>query len=32
LLRTGTLQTIHSREATLEDVFIAVTGRSLDKG
>jgi fluoroquinolone transport system ATP-binding protein len=29
LLRAGTLQTIHSREATLEDVFIQVTGRSL---
>lgn len=30
LLRTGTVQTIHSREATLEDVFVAVTGRRLD--
>jgi fluoroquinolone transport system ATP-binding protein len=29
LLRAGMLQTIHSREATLEDVFIQVTGRSL---
>jgi fluoroquinolone transport system ATP-binding protein len=29
LLRAGTLQTIHSREATLEDVFIRVTGRGL---
>jgi fluoroquinolone transport system ATP-binding protein len=29
LLREPGVQTIHSREATLEDVFIAVTGRSL---
>ncbi len=29
LLREEGLQTIHSREASLEDVFIAVTGRSL---
>jgi fluoroquinolone transport system ATP-binding protein len=29
LLRETTVQTLHSREATLEDVFIAVTGRSL---
>ncbi|HMQ35063.1 MAG TPA: ABC transporter ATP-binding protein [Chloroflexaceae bacterium] len=29
LLRDTSVQTIHSREATLEDVFIAVTGRSL---
>jgi len=29
VLRAGTLQTIHSREATLEDVFIRVTGRGL---
>lgn len=29
LLRDTTVQTIHSREATLEDVFIAVTGRGL---
>lgn len=29
LLRAGTLQTIHSREATLEDVFVQVTGRGL---
>jgi fluoroquinolone transport system ATP-binding protein len=29
LLRTAAVQTIHSREATLEDVFIAVTGRGL---
>jgi fluoroquinolone transport system ATP-binding protein len=29
LLRTGTLQTIHSREATLEDVFIAATGQRI---
>jgi fluoroquinolone transport system ATP-binding protein len=30
LLRAGKVQTIHSREATLEDVFIRVTGRSLN--
>jgi fluoroquinolone transport system ATP-binding protein len=29
LLRETTVQTMHSREATLEDVFIAVTGRRL---
>lgn len=29
VLRTGTIQTIHSREATLEDIFIRVTGRRL---
>jgi fluoroquinolone transport system ATP-binding protein len=29
LLRTGTVQTIHTQEATLEDVFVRVTGRSL---
>jgi fluoroquinolone transport system ATP-binding protein len=29
LLRDTAVQTIHSREASLEDVFIAVTGRSL---
>jgi fluoroquinolone transport system ATP-binding protein len=29
LLRETTVQTIHSREATLEDVFLTVTGRSL---
>jgi fluoroquinolone transport system ATP-binding protein len=29
LLREAPVQTIHSREATLEEVFIAVTGRSL---
>jgi fluoroquinolone transport system ATP-binding protein len=29
ILRAGTLQTIHSREATLEDIFIRVTGRGL---
>jgi fluoroquinolone transport system ATP-binding protein len=29
VLRAGTLQTIHSREATLEDIFIRVTGRGL---
>jgi fluoroquinolone transport system ATP-binding protein len=29
VLRAGTLQTIHSREATLEDIFIRVTGHSL---
>jgi fluoroquinolone transport system ATP-binding protein len=29
LLRSGRVQTIHSQEATLEDVFIQVTGRSL---
>ena len=29
LLRTRDVQTIHTLEATLEDVFIQVTGRSL---
>lgn len=29
LLRTGTVQTIHSREATLDDIFVRVTGRGL---
>jgi fluoroquinolone transport system ATP-binding protein len=29
LLRGGAVQTIHTREATLEDVFIRVTGRTL---
>ena len=29
LLRTGRIETIHSRESSLEDVFIEVTGRSL---
>jgi fluoroquinolone transport system ATP-binding protein len=29
LLHDTAIQTIHSREATLEDVFLAVTGRSL---
>jgi fluoroquinolone transport system ATP-binding protein len=29
LLRSGKVQTIHSQEATLEDIFIRVTGRSL---
>lgn len=29
LLRSGAVQTIHTREATLEDIFIRVTGRSL---
>ena len=29
LLRDQSLQTIHSQEATLEDIFIQVTGRSL---
>jgi fluoroquinolone transport system ATP-binding protein len=29
LLRLGAVQTIHSQEATLEDIFIRVTGRSL---
>lgn len=30
LLRSGTIQTLHSLEATLDDVFIRVTGRSLN--
>ena len=30
LLRSGTVRTIHSQEATLEDVFIRVTGRRLE--
>jgi fluoroquinolone transport system ATP-binding protein len=29
LLRAGKVQTIHTQEATLEDIFITVTGRSL---
>ena len=29
LLRGGTVQTLHTQEATLEDVFIRVTGRAL---
>ena len=29
LLGTGTVETIHTTEATLEDVFLAVTGRQL---
>lgn len=29
LLRSGVVQTIHTREATLEEIFINVTGRSL---
>ena len=29
LLRTGSVQTLHSQEATLEDVFVQLTGRSL---
>ena len=29
LLRGGQVQTIHTQEATLEDIFIRVTGRSL---
>ena len=29
LLRNGPIETIHTQEATLEDVFIEVTGRSL---
>lgn len=29
VLQGGAIQTIHSREATLEDVFLAVTGRGL---
>lgn len=29
LIRNNSLQTIHSQEATLEDIFIEVTGRSL---
>jgi fluoroquinolone transport system ATP-binding protein len=30
VLRAGRVQTIHSREATLEDVFVRVTGRTLE--
>ena len=29
LLRTGSVQTIHTEEATLEDIFIKATGRHL---
>jgi fluoroquinolone transport system ATP-binding protein len=29
LLASGTVETMHSREASLADVFIAVTGRAL---
>jgi fluoroquinolone transport system ATP-binding protein len=31
LLRHESLQTMHTLEATLEDIFIQVTGRSLDQ-
>jgi fluoroquinolone transport system ATP-binding protein len=30
LLKAGTVETMHSQEATLEDIFIAVTGKRLD--
>jgi fluoroquinolone transport system ATP-binding protein len=30
LLQTGLIQTIHTQEASLEDIFIRVTGRSLE--
>ena len=29
LLKTGSVQTIHTEEATLEDIFIKATGRQL---
>jgi len=29
ILRTGTVQTIHSAEATLDDIFIKATGRQI---
>ncbi len=29
LLEQGTVQTMHTKEATLEEIFIAVTGRGL---
>jgi fluoroquinolone transport system ATP-binding protein len=29
LLQSGTVQTIHTQEATLDDIFVRVTGRSL---
>ena len=29
LLRTGNVQTIHTAEATLDDIFIKATGRQL---
>jgi fluoroquinolone transport system ATP-binding protein len=29
LLHSGTVQTIHTQEATLEDIFVQVTGRRL---
>lgn len=29
LLRTGGIETIHTQETTLEDIFIEVTGRAL---
>jgi fluoroquinolone transport system ATP-binding protein len=29
LLRSGTIQTIHTQETTLENIFIEVTGRTL---
>jgi fluoroquinolone transport system ATP-binding protein len=32
LLRSGTVQTIHTLEATLEDVFVRATGRALGAG
>lgn len=31
LLRTERIETIHSLEATLEDIFIEVTGRALSE-
>ncbi len=31
LLQSGTVETIHSREASLEEVFVRVTGRSLSE-
>jgi fluoroquinolone transport system ATP-binding protein len=30
LLRAGTVQTIHTQEATLEEIFLRVTGRNLE--
>jgi fluoroquinolone transport system ATP-binding protein len=30
LLRSGNVQTIHTLETTLEDVFVQVTGRALE--
>jgi len=30
LISTGNIETLHSQEATLEEIFIRVTGRGLE--